>query len=184
MTKAMKTAAGACWGILILVGLIAGGGCESDFSNHYTRSAISPSVSLRPYSGSTRLIQSENIFKDGAQLSAEGFALLGFATFQSSGRVTIDQLRDQAREVGADVVLYSVTDLGAQQSYVPVFAQNAGTSVTNTFGPTDAAPAFNGSSGNVRASSSIPGSISTKLVPVTIEPKAYAANFFRKIDYK
>jgi PDZ domain len=166
-------------------------GCVNNFSRFYTAATVSRNVTLSPYSGSTQVFSSSDLQADGLKLAEQGYTRIGVASFQTGGRVTLDQLRDQAKEVGADTVLWSNRYLGSQQSVVPFMEYHPGTtSTTNTFGTVNANANVYGSSGyanvvgsanyNGYSTTTTPGTFSTEMMPITVQRYEYGATFWRK----
>jgi hypothetical protein len=161
-----------------LFGLLLAG-CVNNFERFYTGEAISPNLALLPYSGTTKVYSSGNLQEDGLRLVQDGFVLLGVASFQTGGRVTLDQIRDQAKQVGADTVLWSDKYLGSQQAIVPLPQYNPGTtSTTNTYGTLNTA--YGSANYNASSTTTTPGTFSTEMVPITIQRYEYSATFWRK----
>ena len=161
-----------------LFGLLLSG-CVNNFERFYTAEAISPNLALLPYSGGTKVYSSGDLRDDGLRLVQDGYVLLGVASFQTGGRVTLDQIRDQAKQVGADTVLWSDKYLGSQQAVVPFPQYNPGTtSTTNTYGTVNTS--YGSANYNASSTTTSPGTISTEMVPITIQRYEYSATFWRK----
>jgi len=174
----------------VLVG-IALSGCVNDFNRFYSNAPISPNVTLLPYSGATQVFSSSNLTSDGLRLAGDGYTRIGVASFQTGGRVTVDQLRAQAKEVGADIVLWANHYLGAQQAVVPFMQYNPGTmSTTNSYGTVNSSANAYGSGGfasatgtanyNGYSTTTTPGTFSTEMMPITVQRYEYGATFWRK----
>ena len=54
---------------------------------------------------------------DAANLVKEGYARIGASSFKTDGHVTFDELQDQARAVGADIVLFQEGEPQVQEAH-------------------------------------------------------------------
>ena len=179
----------------LVLGMLSSG-CVNDFQQSYKRSSVSPDVALLPYSGSTQVIGSGNLRVDGARLQQEGYALIGIASFHAGGEVSPDEVKEQAKAVGADVVLWSDKYGETRQEDLP-FTQNrpAVLGVRNAYGTVNSAANAYGSGGNSNgpgaanlntsptpANPAKPDGFGSDTAPVTIQTYEYTAEFFRKAE--
>lgn len=167
-------------------------GCVNEFQQFYKRSNVSPDVTLLPYSGSTQIIGSGNIRIDEMRLQQEGYVLIGAASFQAGGEVSADEIMEQAKAVGADVVLWSNRRGEVRQEATP-FAQGHPPVLgeRNAYGTVNSAATPYGSSGipngpagganfNTSPTPSMPDTFGSDTARVTIQSYEYTAEFFRK----
>lgn len=74
---------------------------------------------LQPFSGTTRILKTDDPQKDTTDLFRKNYAILGESTFQWSQAPSETQLMEQARRVGADAVLYDGEYPGIPQATAP-----------------------------------------------------------------
>jgi membrane-associated protease RseP (regulator of RpoE activity) len=96
-------------------------------------------------------------------------------------------LEEQAKIVGADIVLTKTSDEGSRQIAMPYLQYHPGTvAMTNSSGTVNANAYGSGgyAYGNANYSGSstttTPGTFSTEEVPITVQNYAYAATYWRK----
>lgn len=106
-----------------LVGLLFVSGCASNIKRYYEAAPAGQNAVLLPYSGTSQVYGSIDPDDDGARLARDGYVRVGVSSFKTDGRVTYDELQAEAREVGADVVLFSITDPQTRKAVRP-FAQS------------------------------------------------------------
>jgi hypothetical protein len=137
-----------------------------------------------PYTGEPRIITTSNHRSDSDRLLADNYAPIGFASF--NGRLgTIQEVREQARRVGAEVVIciadFSHTEEGV--AAVPMF-QPGGVATTSTTGSFNANsyPGSGGLYGNYNGTTTtkLPDTFSTTYVPYSRPVYSQAAEFWRK----
>jgi hypothetical protein len=177
---------------VLVLGMLSSG-CVNDFQQSYKRSNVSSDVALLPYSGSTQLIGSGNLRVDEWRLQQEGYVLIGVASFHAGGEVSADEVKEQARAVGADVVLWSNKYGETRQEDLP-FTQNrpAVLGERNAYGTVNPAANAYGSSGNSNGPGAAnlnaaptpakPDYFGSDTAPVTIQTYEYTAEFFRKAE--
>ena len=167
-------------------------GCATNYVSQFYRSEINDAnsalydESLMPFSGTTQIYSSSNHDEDGAALFRRGYTLIGKSGFKGSVAVSELQLKQQAKRVGADIVLFGSRYQGAFQAAVPFIQYNPGTSSTTHSSGTANANVY-GSSGSAYGTGSYsgtsttttPGSYSTTVVPTTVHRYAYSASFWR-----
>jgi hypothetical protein len=183
----MKT----CLFLIMIVGLVSG--CATnDFTKFYQdRTASVPkdvlNRQLQPYSGTTQVFSSNDIQKDGAELSRRGYVFLGESAFEGAGKATDGQLKEQAKTVGADIVLYRNQYEGAEQASMPQLEYHPGQNSTTYNSGTVNASAY-GTGGSAYGSANYsgsstttsPGTFSTTMVPITLHRYAHNALYWRK----
>lgn len=142
---------------------------------------------LSPYSGRTQIYSTRDQQVDGDRLVRRGYLMLGQASFQGAGRVTDAMLMEQARKVGADIVLYANQYQGADQSAYPLLQYHPGQTTTTVASGTANASAM-GTGGYAHATgsytgvatSTTSGTFSTTMVPITVHRYSHSATFWRK----
>lgn len=144
--------------------------------------------SLMPFSGKTGVFNPADVKTDIALLSRRGYIAIGESAFTSTGRQpTKDEVAEQARLVGADIVLISSDYKGTQQSSVavPIFSPgqisttyNSGTANANVYGTGGSAYGTGSYSGT--STTYTPRTISTTVVPVTLQTYGYDFIDWRK----
>lgn len=166
-------------------------GCMNDFQQFYKRSNVSPDVTLLPYSGSTQIIGSGNIRIDETRLQQEGYVLIGVASFQAGGDVSADEIMEQGKAVGADVVLWASKHGEVRQEATP-FAQghppvlgerNAYGTVNMAATPYGSSGIPNGPAGGANfntAPTPMPDTFGSDTARVTVQSYEFTAEFFRK----
>lgn len=177
---------------LILLPLLLSG-CVNGFTKFYQdRTANYPAAlvqsRLQPYSGATQIFSSNDLQRDGADLTRRGYFLIGESAFQTGGHVSSGQMLEQAKRVGADIVLYSSRFDHAEQAYIPVVNYQPGQTYTTYTSGTATASVYgsNGASAwgtgqyNGMSTTRGSGTYTTTDVPVTIRRYDYDAGFWRK----
>ena len=166
-------------------------GCVNNFSKFYQdRSGVflaNPSSHLEPYSGTTQIFTTNDPVRDMGDLRRRGYVLLGESSFVATQAVTMDQLKAQAKDVGADIVLYRTEYEGSVEAAMPLIHYQPGqTSTTYSSGTTNASIYGTGGTaygtGNYSGTSTTttPGTYSTTMVPVTLQRNSHDALFWRK----
>jgi len=180
--------------ILAAIGLasLLSGCATNDFTKFYQDRTVGIpkdvlNQQLQPYSGSTQVFTTADPTKDGIDLMRRGYVLLGESGFEGAGRVTNEQLKEQAKTVGADVVLYRNQYQGAEQAAMPLIQYKPGqTSTTYNSGTANASVYGSGGSaygtGNYSGFSTTtsPGTYSTTIVPITLHRYAHSALYWRR----
>lgn len=175
--------------LILIVASIFLAGCVipgNGFSQFYQDRVGSAITNLPAYSGMTKIIAASDPTNDAKELYRNGYVLIGESGFQGPPQ-SRDALMSQAKRVGADVVLYSSTYLGSQQTVVPMVHYNPGQTYTTTESGMVNANAWGTGgyaygTGNYygTATTTSPGTFDTQMVPVTVQRYAYDAGFFRK----
>ena len=165
---------------------------------------------LFPYTGGTQIFSTTRgtIERDAGNLAARGYALLGFSNFWTTGqdRITEDKAIEQAKLIGADVVLFEGELTGTSQAVVPFLTVTPGQTSTTTYSGTANANIrsntntnYNTPYGNINAvsnttaygSANTTGTsttttapvFNTQMIPVTVNRYDYQVLFFRKRFY-
>ena len=177
--------------LLALPALVSG--CGSVVAQTYH--AAPPGAEFRAYSGATQVYASTDPGDDGARLAANGYVRIGVSSFATSGHVTFDELLDQARAVGADVVLFSMTKPGSGRALPPVALSGDGrprpfASYVHVGGSLTAFSGSYGDSGMVGGgsmdfkgsvtSSGIPSVSSEEMAFINAPSYQYSASFWRR----
>lgn len=180
----------------VMLGAFLASGCGSIVRQSYKDVPVGAAAQLAPFGGATQVYASLDLADDGAQLSRDGFARIGVSTFKTSTHVTLEELQEQAREVGADVVLFSKKKPGTGQVLQPLAVSNDGTAhalapyshITSSVTPFGGKYGDSGSVGGGMmdfkgsvTSSGIPGVSSEDLAAINAEEFSYTATFWRKM---
>jgi hypothetical protein len=180
---------------LTLAALLASG-CGGIVKQSYREIPVGAGTSLAPFGGATQVYASLDLADDGVRLARDGFARIGVSSFRTSAHVTLEELQEQAREVGADVVLFSKAKPGTGQVLQPLASSSDGTAraltpyshVTSSITPFGGKYGDSGSVGGGMmdfkgsvTSSGIPGVSSEDLAAMNAEQFAYTATFWRKL---
>ena len=121
-------------------------------------------------------------------LMEKGFAALGFAGFKGSGKASRNNLTEQAKKVGADVVIYSSqyshTERGVQavSTYEPgqtYTTTSYGSATANIYGGRYNAYGYGNYSDYTTTSSS--GTVHTDYVPYERRVNEHSASFWRRV---
>ncbi len=178
--------------VILLIALLSSGCASNDFSKFYhdntsTEPADAVAKRLYPYTGSTQILSTKNHDADAENLTARGFVCIGFSAFEGAGAVTEKQLKQHAAKVGADIVLWGSSYLGAEQGAVPFLQYNpgqvstttsSGTAHVNMHGGGDRSTVSANYSGT--STTTTPGTFSTHFVPRTFHRYGHSATFWRR----
>lgn len=168
-------------------------GCASNpFKQFYSDKTanVAPAVlskRLMPYSGATQVFTTPDHQRDGQVLMQRGYLVIGESAFEGAVSVTEAQIKDQAKIVGADIVLWSSSYQGASQAAVPFVQYQPGANSTTYSSGTVNANAY-GTGGSAHGTATYsgystttsPGTFSTTIVPITVHRYAHGATFWRK----
>ncbi len=186
MTHLCKTA-------LLVVASILFAGCATNyFSKFYSddTAAVPPESvarTLLPYSGKTEIFSTENQKADHRKMTERGYVRIGYAGFEGAGGVTHGQILEQAKRVGADIVLYSSGHTGSQIVTSPFIQYNPGTTSTtynsgtaqaNVYGTGGAA--YGNATYSGTSTTTTPGTYSTTMIQSTVDTYEHGASFWRK----
>jgi hypothetical protein len=171
-------------------------GCASDVKRTFEGAPAGQNGPLLPYSGTTHIFGSLIPDEDGTQLGDEGYVRIGTSSFKTSGHVTYDEIQAEAREVGADVVLFSMRNPETGRTQQPFAQAQDGT-------PRELAPyvhvsgaltSFGGNAGTTGSvgggmmdfngrvtSSGIPGVSSETMAAINATRFEYSATFWRRV---
>lgn len=142
---------------------------------------------LLPVSGEPRIIASSNMREDARRLEEQGYAAIGAAGFRG-GLVGQQQLVWQAKNVGAEVVLYTSQFSHTESGVAPVLSyqpgqtyttQTYGTANANAYGSGGYAYGYGTYSGT--STTTTPGTLSTEYVPYSREVYDHGAVFWRRM---
>ena len=142
---------------------------------------------LLPPSSELRVFSSSNVQEDGRRLEEQGLVPIGFAGFRG-GIAGQQQLTAQARNVGADVVLYSSQFSHTEQGVIPWMSYQPGqTYTTQTYGTTTANAygsggyAYGSGTYSGYSTTSTPGTYSTQYIPYQRQVFDQGAVFWRRM---
>lgn len=174
--------------LAMIMPLVAG--CMNSYTRFYvpTPNLAQSARFLEPYSGQSQIFSSDDLPRDDELLLQRGYVMVGSCAFHGAGRVTQEMLVQQAKAVGADIVLTRVADEGSRQVAMPYVQYHPGTTSTTETTGTANANAYGSSGGYAygtanysgTSTTTTPGTYSTEMVPVTVESYAYGATFWRK----
>ncbi len=114
----------------LLIGTLLSTGCSTLIKQSYEGDPTASNMKLASYSGTTAVYGSTNLEGDGRELVKEDYARIGVSKFLKDGRVSYEELKSEADDVGADVVLFSVKLPGSPQYLPPVALKGDGTPYT------------------------------------------------------
>jgi hypothetical protein len=109
----------------IILGALFLSGCSSIVQQSYQPAPASPKV-LLPYSGTTSVFGSVNMDYDGERLAKDGYVRIGGSTFRTGGHVTLEEIQSAAKDVGADIVLFSKQNPDTNRTLQPQLTDNEG----------------------------------------------------------
>lgn len=163
-------------------------GCVNPATQFY-RDLVPPGAAstLLPYSGTTQIYSSADMDRDAQSMRRRNYNCIGFSGFQGAVTLTDAMLREQAKKVGADVVLYASKYQGSQQVAVPYTQYQPGQTSTTTSTGTVNANAYGTGGyayGNANyygtSTTTTPGTFSTTVVPVTVQRYEYGISYWRR----
>jgi hypothetical protein len=137
------------------------------------------------WSGRVHILESSDIRVSIEDLSRQGFLPLGSSSFSTGESVDLDQLRETATSVGADIVLYYNKHIGSRTASLPIRSYQPGRSLTTRHSgvaQVNPSPLFGGPKiGFVGESvTEESGTYSTTYVPITVDRYKHVAIFWRK----
>lgn len=168
-------------------------GCASnDYTKFYTDHTAGATkelldAKLMPYSGVTQIYGSKDLPKDIRELDRRGYLVIGESAFQGAGNSPEEHLRQQAKLVGADIVILRIEYQGSSQTAMPMLQYNPGQYSTTQHSGTVNATAY-GQRGTTygtanytgTSTTTTPGTFSTSYIPVTLQNYARNAVYLRK----
>jgi len=165
-------------------------GCQNNYSKFYT-STLKPGyeIWLQPFSGHTDFVSTsiDRFVADRDTLMRRGYRVIGVANFQAGARDYSSSLKEQAKLVGADVVLMASSYARTISGVVPFTTFSPGkVSTTYSSGTVNASAYGSGGTanaiGNYSGTSTTigPATSDTTFIPYQVERDNYAACFFRK----
>jgi hypothetical protein len=107
-----------CVALTAVVALASG--CSQVVRQSYEGDPASSTLKLSAYSGSTAVYGTTDPESDSRKLVADSYARLGVSTFKSDHQVTNEEIKSEANDVGADIVLFSARIPGTRQFIAPV----------------------------------------------------------------
>ena len=175
--------------------LLALCGCQINPYTQYYTSVIPPreTAQLLPYSGHTdfKSIPTSDWKAGVEKLMSMGYAYLGYASFEAGAKDFGPQLREKAKELGADVVLVSSSFARNVSGVMPLLNYQPGQVATTYSSGQANANAFNNRGTSVygtanysgQSTTTTSGTFSTNYVPYSVDRYSYGAGFFRKRSY-
>lgn len=167
-------------------------GCADIVTQYYRPEPTS--AELAPFSGSSRVLGSEDPAADAGRLLRDGYVRIGEARFKTDMHVTFEEIQARARVVRADVVLFSTYRPGSDRALPPQARNSDGS--PHLFQPythiSGAETAFGGSYGEHSegggmmdfngkvTSSGIPGISAADAAVLDAPQFVYAISFWRK----
>lgn len=108
-------------------------GCVNGFVENYSDvTTISSRETLLPYSGITEIIRSSDLDSDAKTLFHRGYDVIGKTHFRERSKSREIELMEQAKVVGADMVLWATANAGYETMYVDLPKYVPGTTSTTT----------------------------------------------------
>jgi hypothetical protein len=159
------------------------------YQDHTKEMPVAFQQRLRPPNGNPRIIAiAETQHKTEIHhLEEQGYTIIGDVGYQGPA-TTQSQLIEQAKFVGADIILYSSALLGTQQGVVPIVSYQPGQTYTtsefgivnaNAYGSGGYVSGFGTYSGSATTTS--PGTFNTQYVPYQYSVYRTMASFWRQL---
>ena len=114
----------------LILGAVLATGCSTLIQQSYEGDGTASNMLLSAYSGTTAVYGSTDPVGDARELVRQEYARIGVAHFRKDGRVRYEELKTQAHDVGADIVLFSVSYPGSTQNLPPVALDDNGAPYT------------------------------------------------------
>ncbi len=183
--------------VAAILGVFLLSGCANILKQYYEASPASPNTALAPYSGTTQVYVSADLAIDSAGLSRNGFVQIGVVSFRTSGHVTIEEIQDLAKDVGADVAVCAKISLVSRKAVMPFDQAIGGTpSAPNPYVHVEGSiTAFSGNYGGTASaggpgmdfkggvtSSGIPSISAEEMAAINAERFEFTATFWRKVQ--
>ena len=100
--------------------VVLASGCAQVVRQSYEGDPASSTLKLSAYSGSTAVYGTTDPENDSRKLVSDSYARLGVSTFKSDHQVTNEEIKSEANDVGADIVLFSAKIPDTRQYVAPV----------------------------------------------------------------
>jgi membrane-associated protease RseP (regulator of RpoE activity) len=121
----------------------------------------------------------ENVDEVNRHTYEHGFVMIGAASF--AGRMYgEDKLREKAKAVGADVVLYNAGYLNSQQTVLALPSYQSGQSYTTQHNGVVSGPGLGYGTYSGTSTTTTPGTWSTQYVPYQVDVYRQSATFWRR----
>src|ERR1039458_3347059 len=177
--------------VLVLVAGACMGACTSGFEKFYTpdpnAQAVLSSSAVLPAPKTPKLfLHSNDVQADAKRLREEGYVYIGGSSFYGpANRSNQGQAIEQAKKVGAAVVLFKSEYMDTHSGVVPYTVANPPTvSTANTSGTINAYGSGGFASGNYNSTGTIttPGGYSTYAIPYSVNRNTFFASYWAKQD--
>lgn len=165
--------------IVTLAMLLVSGCATNQFATNYKSIGNTDSPSYIPSSADIEVIEVQDIEKEAQPYFESGYLPIGTSSFvASSGSQNIKSIKDHAKLVGAQIVLFNRSSAGSNQVVIPFTSPTATTSYTQSNYSLNNQSSYYGSlSGN--STTTTYGS-KTNYVPVTVNYTNYSAAYLAK----
>ena len=172
---------------LVLLAIGAGllSGCANPYTKFYQdyagRMSIARQQRLLPLSSPPQVISvsAQRHRDEGQKLEERGFVILGEAAFVGDAGATEQQMIEQAKKVGAEVVIHTFEYSHSEQGIMPLFSYQPGqTYTTHHSGSVVYGRSYGTYSGTSTATT--PGTYHTDYIPYQRQHYDYLASFWRR----
>jgi PDZ domain len=181
----MRTRKALLTGFLLAVGLFSG--CAGNpyakfYQDGIGGKAIAQVPALIPHTGDPQLYTTTDMDRDARSLIENGYGYIGQASF-NAGSVDNGYAIDQARQVGAAIVLVKSRYTNTVSGAVPFTTQNPSQTVTTYHQGSVYSSGSSGGYGNYFGTSTttVPGGYTTTYIPYSVNRFDYAATFWAKV---
>ena len=169
--------------IVIFCGLTLLTGCANNFAKHYTSITSTNTQSYIPADKSIEIIDVEDNPDELNRFLRDGYLPVGKSHFTAQSRSQkIEDIKTQAKAIGAQIVLLNRKDAGASTMVVPFTTPTSSTSITNSshniYGNYPGVNNIYGSSTTTTYGSK------TQYIPVTSNFTEYTAVYLAKFKHK
>lgn len=165
--------------ILILV-IIALTGCANPFVKYYQDRTggidLTKSSNIILPSGEPKLFQGSNQEADSQRMIEDGYALVGFSSF-NGGNVNADDALPQAKSVHAEIILYYSEYTGTRSGTIPLILPDTQTSTTTLSGSTFGTSGYGSFSGTANTTTY---GTRTGYIPYSVNQYDYFASYWIK----
>ena len=177
--------------VLVLVAGACMGACTSGFEKFYTpdpnAQAVLSSSAVLPAPKTPKLfLHSNDVQADAKRLREEGYVYIGGSSFYGpANRSNQGHAIEQAKKVGAAVVLFKSEYMDTHSGVVPYTVANPPTvSTANTSGTINAYGSGGYASGNYNSTGTIttPGGYSTYAIPYSVNRNTFFASYWGQLD--
>lgn len=150
---------------------------EEQFENYLSEVPTLDSQTIA--ANEARVVQSQDLDRDGAALYRKGYVLVGYLGVTAEA-APMDLIRDRAADLGAWVVQVSTKDAGVKSEVREVTTRTSGTVASSVGFGSVSSSTGQSAFGTANAISFVPGRTSTQFVPFEQRQYQVQAAFWRK----